>query len=71
MKATGFRTAGKGELYTGMRAHYHIHADPDLGVGKVAVQRIPCGCNTCWQGRHILVVLKDRRKNYFIQMCGF
>ena len=49
MKAKGFHTAVKGELYTGLRAHYHIHADPDLGVGKVAVRRIPCGCTTCLQ----------------------
>ena len=47
MTTTGFRKAKKGELYTGMRAHYHIHADPDLGLGKVAVRRIPCGCQSC------------------------
>ena len=47
MIAKGFRKAIKGELYTGMRAHYNIHADPDLGLGKVAVRRIPCGCRTC------------------------
>ena len=47
MKATGFCTSETGELYSGMQAHYHIHADPDLGVGKFAVQRIPCGWNTC------------------------
>ena len=37
MKAKGFCTAETVELYSGMRAHYHIHADPNLGIGKVAV----------------------------------
>ena len=27
---------------------YNIQADPRLGVGKVAVRRIPCGCMGCY-----------------------
>jgi hypothetical protein len=39
-------------LPTGMRrngllARYNIRADPDLGIGKIAVRRIPCACNGC------------------------
>jgi hypothetical protein len=28
-------------------AHYHLHADPDLGAGQVALRRIPCACDSC------------------------
>ena len=26
---------------------YNIRCDPDLGVGKATVRRIPCACNFC------------------------
>ena len=47
MKATCFRKSISGKLYSGFLAHYHIHADLDLGIGKIAVWRIPCGCTSC------------------------
>ena len=28
-------------------AHYNISSDPDLRVGKVAVQHVPCACQGC------------------------
>ena len=31
----------------GLNSHYHIRADPMLGVGYVAVRRIPCYCKGC------------------------
>eukprot|EP00966_Prymnesium_polylepis_P239845 5546282-Prymnesium_polylepis.1 len=43
MTAVGFE---KGE-HNGLLAHYHLRADPDLGVGWVMVRRIPCACNPC------------------------
>jgi hypothetical protein len=30
-------------------ARYNIRADPDLGIGKIALRRIPCACNGCIQ----------------------
>ena len=37
MKVKGFCTAETDELYSGMRAHYHIYADPTLGISKFSV----------------------------------
>jgi hypothetical protein len=31
----------------GLKAMYNIRADPDLGLGRVAVRRIPCACEDC------------------------
>ena len=31
----------------GISAMYNIRCDPDLGVGKAAVRRIPCACLFC------------------------
>ena len=42
MKPKGFRTAETGELYSGLLVHYHMNADPDLDIGKVADQSISC-----------------------------
>ena len=47
MKGMCFHTSETGEIYSGMCAHYHIHADLDLGVGTDALQRKPRGCNFC------------------------
>jgi len=30
-----------------MRDLYHIRCDPDLGLGKCAMRRIPCACRAC------------------------
>jgi hypothetical protein len=48
-------------LQTGMRrnglmARYNIRADPDLGIGKIAVRRIPCACNGCIEQLEMLWV---------------
>ena len=43
MKIKGF-CKQKGELYSGLLAHQHIHVGPDLGMIKGYEQRIPCGC---------------------------
>ena len=43
-KTKRFRKSKKGELYSDLLAHYHMHVDPDQGVGKVIFQRIPCRC---------------------------
>ena len=32
---------------SGLLSHYHIHCDPDLGVNRQALRRIPCACATC------------------------
>jgi hypothetical protein len=31
----------------GLKSMYNLRADPDLGFGRVAVQRIPCACEAC------------------------
>jgi len=31
----------------GIRAHYNARADPNLGVGIIAVRRITCNCDGC------------------------
>ena len=31
----------------GLSAMYNLRADPELGVGKIAVRRIPCACDGC------------------------
>jgi len=36
-----------GTKRNGLKDHYHICACPELGLGKVAVRRIPCACDTC------------------------
>ncbi len=33
--------------YNGIRAHYNICTDPDLGIGWAAVHRVACGCGPC------------------------
>ena len=49
MKTIGL-PAGK---YNGLRGRYHLHFDPQLGVGKAAIRRIPCGCESCIKMKHI------------------
>ena len=34
-------------MHSGFRGHYHIHCDPFFGVGRQAVRRIPCCCESC------------------------
>ena len=31
----------------GLPFHYNIREDPMLGIGYVAVRRIPCSCSAC------------------------
>ena len=31
----------------GVSAMYNFRPDPDLGVGKIAIRRIPCACDGC------------------------
>ena len=33
--------------HNGLLAHYHMRADPKLGLGKAALRCIPCGCDAC------------------------
>jgi hypothetical protein len=33
--------------HSGLLAHYHLHADPYLGLAKLAIRRIPCACESC------------------------
>ena len=33
--------------HNGLLTHYHMRADPKLGLGKAALHRVPCGCDTC------------------------
>jgi hypothetical protein len=35
------------ETANGLKAMYNLRADPDLGLGRVAVQRICCACKAC------------------------
>jgi hypothetical protein len=37
----------RGQTHNGLMAHYNIRADPKLGVGRVALRRVPCGCKQC------------------------
>ena len=39
--------APSSQTCNGLKAMYNIRADPDLGLGKVAVRRIPCACEEC------------------------
>jgi len=41
--ADGFEKGPK----NGLAAMYNLRADPELGVGKIAVRRIPCACDGC------------------------
>ena len=43
LKAVGFL---KGK-YMGISVMYHIYADRRLGVGRLAVRKIPCACINC------------------------
>jgi hypothetical protein len=33
----------------GISSMYNFRADPKLGLGKIAIRRIPCACNSCRQ----------------------
>ncbi len=33
--------------FNGIRAHYNICTDPDLGMGWAAVHQVACGCGPC------------------------
>ena len=35
------------EKGNGIQHHYNFRADPILGLGKIAVRRIPCSCDAC------------------------
>ena len=56
----GFLRGKKGEKHNGLRAMYHLIADPELGLGRVAVRRIPCGCDGCY--KHLKKPIADRYK---------
>lgn len=43
MKLEGFK---KGKR-NGISSMYNIRADPNLGIGRLAIRRIPCGCQAC------------------------
>jgi hypothetical protein len=46
MKAVGFQSS-RGETRNGISAMYNFRADPELGMHRVAVRRIPCACVPC------------------------
>ena len=31
----------------GISAMYNFRVDPDLGIGKIDIRRIPCACDGC------------------------
>jgi hypothetical protein len=33
--------------HDGLTAMYNLRADPDLGLGRIALRRIPCACSKC------------------------
>lgn len=33
--------------HNGIRGRYNIRADPDLGLGRAALRRVPCACDSC------------------------
>ncbi len=33
--------------FNGLRAHYNIHMDPDLGVNYAALRCVACSCGSC------------------------
>ena len=35
------------EKLMGISAMYNFRTDPDLGIGKIAIRRIPCACDGC------------------------
>jgi hypothetical protein len=37
----------KGRKHAGLLSQYNIHVDPELGVGRGAIRRIPCACEAC------------------------
>jgi hypothetical protein len=43
MEATGFMKGAHNEI----GALHHLQTDPDLGVAKAAVRKIPCLCDAC------------------------
>jgi hypothetical protein len=50
MKCQPFLTGS--QTGNGLKSMYNIRADPDLGLGRVALRRIPCACEAC---RHQLM----------------
>ena len=42
-ESIGFRKVNR----NGISSMYNMRCDPKLGVGKVAVRRIPCACSFC------------------------
>ena len=36
-----------GHKYEGIRAMYNIRTDPELGIRRAAIRRIPCACKPC------------------------
>ena len=44
MKVAGLPNMGK---HSGLGAMYNIRTDPDLGLGKAALRRMPCACDGC------------------------
>ena len=49
MKAYGFSKNIEGCKYNGLLSCYHLHFDKDLGIGKAAVIRIPCNCESYYE----------------------
>ena len=44
MKILGLPKNTESENYNGLLSHYHLHFDSHLGIGRAAIQRIPCVC---------------------------
>ena len=40
---------GKCKTHSGIMSRYNIRCDPDLGVGRAAIRRIPCCCDSCME----------------------
>ena len=42
-------TNGKCKTHSGIMSRYNIRCDANLGVGRAAIRRIPCSCDSCLQ----------------------
>ena len=53
------------ENRNGILLMYNIRCDPELGVGKAAVRRIPCACSFCIEQLHLSWDINEMNWNIF------
>ncbi len=52
--------------FNGIRAHYKIHTDPDLGMGWAVLRWVACGCGPCKDQLQRPWVLRGNQPRYAV-----